>query len=84
MLDEYSSPNSIVSDSHCGHQLFVFISVIQEKVLQIQLACQLDIEFLRVILQLKKRRKKIPNKWGKKNWPAIYTQKIKFFNKLLI
>ncbi len=55
MLDKYSSPNSIMSDSHCGHQLNVFISVSQKKVLQIELACQLDIEFLRVVLHLKKQ-----------------------------
>jgi hypothetical protein len=52
MLDKYSSPNSIMSDSYCGHRLNVFISVSQKKVLQIESACQLDIEFLRVILQL--------------------------------
>jgi hypothetical protein len=75
MLDKYSSPNSIMSDSHCGHQLNLFISVSQKKVLQIELACQLDIEFLRVILQLKKAEKKFPTS-GKKKLPPIYTKKI--------
>jgi hypothetical protein len=55
-----------VSDSHCGHQLNVFISVSQKKVLQIELACQLDIEFWRVILQLKKAGKEFPTSGKKK------------------
>lgn len=77
MLDKYSSPNSIVSDSHCGHQLNVFISVSQEKVLQIELACQIHIEFLRVILQLRKAEKKIPTSGEKKNGPQCRHKKFK-------
>jgi hypothetical protein len=67
MLDKYSSPNSIMSDSHCGRRLNVFVSVSKKKVLQIESACQLDIEFLRVILQLKKAEKKLARNIDTKN-----------------
>ncbi len=61
MLDKYSSPNIIMSDSHCGHQLNVFISVSQKKVLQIELACQLESN-----PPIKKSKKKFPTSGQKK------------------